>query len=60
MVWTAAEAWSEGEMVECAPDAQQVGFLFHERSPDFNTELLGLDEAPWDYVIVHELLHFFV
>jgi len=23
-------------------------------------ELLGLDEALWDYVIVHELLHFFV
>ena len=27
---------------------------------NFNTELLGLDEALWDYVIVHELLHFFV
>ena len=27
---------------------------------NFNTELLGLDEALWDYFIVHELLHFFV
>lgn len=27
---------------------------------NFNTELLALDEALWDYVIVHELLHFFV
>jgi predicted metal-dependent hydrolase len=26
----------------------------------FNAELLDLDEALWDYVIVHELLHFFV
>jgi hypothetical protein len=25
---------------------------------NFNTELLALDEALWDYVIVHELLHF--
>ena len=27
---------------------------------NFSTELLDLDEALWDYVIVHELLHFFV
>ena len=27
---------------------------------NFNAELLGVDEALWDYVIVHELLHFFV
>ena len=27
---------------------------------NFNDELLDLDEALWDYVIVHELLHFFV
>lgn len=27
---------------------------------NFNTELLGLDHELWDYVIVHELLHFFV
>ena len=27
---------------------------------NFNTELLGLDQDIWDYVIVHELLHFFV
>lgn len=27
---------------------------------NFNSELLGLDETLWDYVIVHELLHFFV
>ena len=27
---------------------------------NFNDELLALDEALWDYVIVHELLHFFV
>ncbi len=27
---------------------------------NFNTELLGMDEAIWDYVIVHELLHFSV
>lgn len=27
---------------------------------NFNAELLGLDESLWDYVIVHELLHFFV
>ena len=27
---------------------------------NFNTELLALDGAIWDYVIVHELLHFFV
>ena len=27
---------------------------------NFNTELLDLDQALWDYVIVHELLHFFV
>jgi len=27
---------------------------------NFNTELLALDEALWDYVIVHELLHFSV
>ncbi len=27
---------------------------------NFNAELLGLDQALWDYVIVHELLHFFV
>ena len=27
---------------------------------NFNADLLGLDEALWDYVIVHELLHFFV
>lgn len=26
----------------------------------FNAELLDLDEALWDYVIVHELLHFSV
>mgnify|MGYP003116254538 CR=1 FL=1 len=26
----------------------------------FNSELLSLDEDVWDYVIVHELLHFFV
>ena len=27
---------------------------------NFNRELLALDEALWDYVIVHELLHFSV
>ena len=27
---------------------------------NFNADLLGLDEALWVYVIVHELLHFFV
>ena len=27
---------------------------------NFNTELLDLDEELWDYVIVHELLHFSV
>ena len=27
---------------------------------DFNVELLALDQELWDYVIVHELLHFFV
>ncbi len=27
---------------------------------NFNDELLGLDVDVWDYVIVHELLHFFV
>jgi predicted metal-dependent hydrolase len=27
---------------------------------NFNVELLDMDEALWDYVIVHELLHFFV
>ncbi len=27
---------------------------------NFNTELLGFDEELWDYVIVHELLHFSV
>ncbi len=27
---------------------------------NFNAELLGLDQELWDYVIVHELLHFFV
>lgn len=27
---------------------------------NFNADLPGLDEALWDYVIVHELLHFFV
>lgn len=27
---------------------------------NFNDELLGLDTEIWDYVIVHELLHFFV
>ena len=27
---------------------------------NFNDELLDLDETLWDYVIVHELLHFFV
>lgn len=27
---------------------------------NFNDELLTLDEELWDYVIVHELLHFFV
>lgn len=27
---------------------------------NFNAELLAHDEAVWDYVIVHELLHFFV
>jgi len=26
----------------------------------FNSELLSLDSSLWDYVIVHELLHFFV
>lgn len=26
---------------------------------NFNTELLDYDEDVWDYVIVHELLHFF-
>ena len=26
---------------------------------NFNAELLGLDQDLWDYVIVHELLHFF-
>ncbi len=27
---------------------------------NFNVELLMLDQELWDYVIVHELLHFFV
>ena len=27
---------------------------------NFNADLLGLDQDLWDYVIVHELLHFFV
>lgn len=27
---------------------------------NFNSELLSLDSDLWDYVIVHELLHFFV
>ena len=27
---------------------------------NFNAELLVLDQYLWDYVIVHELLHFFV
>ncbi|HVR36926.1 MAG TPA: M48 family metallopeptidase [Methylomirabilota bacterium] len=27
---------------------------------NFNTDLLPLDRELWDYVIVHELLHFFV
>ena len=27
---------------------------------NFNDELLDLDDELWDYVIVHELLHFFV
>ncbi len=27
---------------------------------NFNSELLALDEEVWDYVIVHELLHFSV
>lgn len=27
---------------------------------NFNAELLALDNELWDYVIVHELLHFFV
>ncbi len=27
---------------------------------NFNTELLGFRPVLWDYVIVHELLHFFV
>lgn len=27
---------------------------------NFSDELLGLKSALWDYVIVHELLHFFV
>ncbi len=27
---------------------------------NFNDELLGTDDSLWDYVIVHELLHFFV
>lgn len=27
---------------------------------NFNDELLGLEEDLWDYIIVHELLHFFV
>jgi len=27
---------------------------------NFNVELLVLDQALWDYVIVHEMLHFFV
>ena len=27
---------------------------------NFNIELLELDQELWDYVIVHELLHFFV
>ncbi|NTV25456.1 MAG: M48 family metallopeptidase [Chlorobiaceae bacterium] len=27
---------------------------------NFNAELLNMDEQVWDYVIVHELLHFFV
>ncbi len=27
---------------------------------NFNEDLLALDQELWDYVIVHELLHFFV
>ena len=27
---------------------------------NFNADLLALDQGLWDYVIVHELLHFFV
>ena len=27
---------------------------------NFNNELLDLDDELWDYVIAHELLHFFV
>ena len=30
------------------------------RSRNVNDELLDLDDELWDYVIVHELLHFFV
>ena len=30
------------------------------RRLNFNDELLGLDTELWDYVIVHELLHFSV
>jgi len=27
---------------------------------NFNSELMSLDQDLWDYVIVHEMLHFFV
>ena len=32
--------------------------LYHHLN--FNVDLLGLDQRHWDYVIVHELLHFYV
>ena len=40
--------------------AQQVASCSTNGHLNFNAELLGLDEALWDYVIVHELLHLFV
>ena len=41
--------------------SNKMGLLFNGRSSrNFNDELLALDRELWDYVIVHELLHFFV
>jgi predicted metal-dependent hydrolase len=35
-------------------------FCSTNRHLNFDADLLGLNQDLWDYVIVHELLHFFV
>ena len=54
------QAGREDGLAGRAPDAQQVGLLFHHWPSEFQRRTARPETELWDYVIVHELLHFFV